>query len=280
MGQAALGEGCGRRGLCSPSAPALAAPWLGRGTAPAALTPGVAALGVLVLAPGYRASRFCDIVLPARGTKGTVGQNSSAGTCDRPHHEATARIYVGDWQCPSEAGTERHQWWEWSHIQGEAMLPRDGGSGYLPHHQSCSALCPQHPAPRPASAEGLSIPQGHRRHRRGCTSLGLAPPSRCAHSTELTPAAKPPCASPSPHPANIPPARSNTATATTGPQPRPHRARGIHSPPKAASPALGSSERSQAGPWTTNLSHCHGKARLGPDSGHTPAATLEAQAGK
>lgn len=49
-------------------------------------------------------------------------------------HSRGARIYDGDWQCLSEADTEQHHRWEWGHVQGEAMLPRDGESGYLPCH--------------------------------------------------------------------------------------------------------------------------------------------------
>lgn len=94
-----------------------------------------------------------------------------------------------------------------------------GGSGATSREKQCSQgtggldtspttrgnalelLCPPpwHPAPQPASAaKGLSAQQGHRRHQSGCTSLGLAPPSCCAHGTEQTPAAKSPCSNPSP----------------------------------------------------------------------------------
>lgn len=140
-----------------------------------------------------------------------------------------------------------------------------GGSGATSREKQCSRgtggldtspatrgnalelLCPPpwHPAPQPASAaEGLSAQQGHRRHRSGCPSLGLAPlpavpTGQSKHPQQSPPAPTPVLQTPGPHPANIPPGRSNTTTGTTGPQPRPHRARGSHKPPKPASPSRG-----------------------------------------
>lgn len=116
-------------------------------------------------------------------------------------------------------------------MQGEAP---EGEGLWMPQHhrrEHTELLCPLPTAPC-STAHGLSILQGHGRHRSGCTSPGLALPWCCARGTELTPAAKPPVPAPALQtPANIPPARSDTATATSRPQPRPRRARGSHRPP-------------------------------------------------
>lgn len=165
-------------------------------------------------------------------------------------HSRGARIYDGDWQCLSEADTEQHHRWERGHVQGEAMLPRDGRSGYLPCHprERTGAALPTAPGTLLHSLHQL--PKGSAPSRdTGDTGvaapawawhpLPAVPTGQSKHPQQSPPAPTPVLQTPGPHPANIPPGRSNTTTGTTGPQPCPHRARGSHKPPKPASPSRG-----------------------------------------
>lgn len=104
---------------------------------------------------------------------------------ERGRHRAASPVGVGPRPGRSNAP---EGWGVWI-----PLLPPEGT------HWSCSAHRPWYPAPQLASAaKGLSAQQGHKRHRSGCPSLGLAPPSCCAHGTEQTPTAKSPCSYPSP----------------------------------------------------------------------------------
>lgn len=118
-------------------------------------------------------------------------------------HSRGARIYDGDWQCPSEADTEQHHRWERGHVQGEAMLPRDGGSGYLPYHprERTGAALPTALAPCSTaciSCQRAQRPAGTQETPEWLPQPGPGTPSCCAHGTEQTPAAKSPCSNPSP----------------------------------------------------------------------------------
>lgn len=252
-------------GLCSPSLCALAAPWLGCGTAPAAPAPGAAALGLCSAGFGTGLPRL-EVLrhhppspwheVPSHGWEKIPVQEPARGPITKPQpgfmmSTGSARARLTPSGITGGSG---------GHMQGEA--PKVQGLRMPQHHQRehtgaalpsahSALLHSQHPLPKGSASTGT------RQTPECCTSPGLALPPCCALSTELTPAAKPPVPAPAlqtpePHPANIPPARSN---ATTGPQPRPqpdpshgHAGQEAATDPQTASPSLGELGREPSWP--------------------------------
>lgn len=197
---------------------------------------------------------------PVRGpiTKPQPGFRMGTGSARARRHRAASLVGVG--------ATCREK------------LPRERGSGCPnttgENTRSCSALCPQRPAPRPMGSASC----------RDTADTGVAAPAQAWRSLGAVPAAQSshPQQSPLCQPQPCRPQQTSHLQGATPPRPRADPSHGHAGQGAATDPqtALGSSEGSQAGPWTTNLSHWHRKPRLGPPCGRTPAATLEAQAGK
>lgn len=188
-----------------------------------------------------------------------MGQNSSAGACERP--QAQPGLVMGTGSARARLTPSGITAGRGDHVQGEGMLLRDRGSGYLPcHRRACTGaalelLCPLHPAPRPApAAEGLSIQQGHGRHQSGWAWHPLAP------RTEQTPAAKPPRASPSP--ANP---RPSSSKHPTWKQQHHH---GHNQSPATSTQGKGQPQTPQNQPWGARNG-----AKLAPGPPACPTAT-------
>lgn len=184
-------------GLCSPSLCALAAPWLGCGTALAAPARGAAALGALVLAPGStpRGSAASPSQPVARGATSHGWEKIPV---QEPVRGPITKPQPGFRMGTGSARARRHRAASGVGATCREKLPRERGSGCPnttgENTRSCSALCPwaQHPAGTRQTPEWL--------HQPGPGAPLVLCPRHRAHTRSKAPCATPSPADPSKHP--------------------------------------------------------------------------------